>query len=85
MKPYRFIPAWNQKQTAVTYQNISQNDPTIKSRGSAVPQVSHREQPAPRLDLTLADENAGLVAGSGSVVKFKCGLFFFPEFPNFPG
>ena len=28
-------------------------------------------RPAPRLDLTLADENAGLVTGSGSVVKFK--------------
>lgn len=82
MKPYRLIPVWDQKQTAVTYQNLSPNDPMIKSHGSAVPQISDREQPAPRSNLILADGNAGLVTGSGIAVKFKS--FFFSEFPDFP-
>lgn len=73
---------WDQKQTTVTYQNLSQNDPVIKSRGSTEPRVSDCEQPAPTLDLTLADENAGLVTGSGSVVKFKWFFFWVPKFPR---
>lgn len=48
----------------------------IKSHGSAVPQISDREQPVPRSDLILAHGNAGLVTGSGTAIKFKW-LFLF--------
>lgn len=43
----------------------------MKSCGSDVPWVSDCEQPVPSLDLALADDKAGLVTGSGSVVKCK--------------
>lgn len=37
MKPNRFIRVWAQRQAAARYQDLSQNDPMIKSHGSAVP------------------------------------------------